>query len=61
MILITTGGGKVGQHVVTQLAQKKVPTRAGFHSQTKAAEARETGIEAAVLDCESPESLAGLG
>ena len=58
MILITTGGGKVGQHAVTQLAQKKVPTRAGFHSQAKAAEARETGVEAAVLDFESPDSLA---
>ena len=58
MIFITTGGGKVGQHVVTQLAQKKVPARAGFHSQAKAAEARETGIEAVVLDFESPESLA---
>ena len=28
-ILITAAGGKVGQHVVTQLAQKKVPARAG--------------------------------
>ncbi len=58
MILITTGGGKVGQHVVSQLAQKKMPTRAGFHTQAKVAALRETGVEASVLDFENPKSLA---
>jgi uncharacterized protein YbjT (DUF2867 family) len=57
-ILITAGGGKVGQHVVTQLAQKKMSARAGVHSQAKASVLRETGIEAAVLDFESSENLA---
>jgi uncharacterized protein YbjT (DUF2867 family) len=57
MILITTGAGKVGQHVVTQLAQKKVPARAGFHTQAKASALREPGIEGVVLDFDSPESL----
>ena len=57
-VLITAAGGKVGQHVVTQLAQKKVPARAGVHSQTRASALRESGIETAVLDFESSESLA---
>jgi uncharacterized protein YbjT (DUF2867 family) len=58
MILITTGAGKVGQHVITQLAQRKIPARAGFHSQAKASAVREPGIEGVVLDFESPESRA---
>ena len=57
-VLITAAGGKVGQHVVAQLAQKKVPARAGVHSQTRASALRESGIETAVLDFESSESLA---
>jgi uncharacterized protein YbjT (DUF2867 family) len=57
-ILITAAGGKVGQHVVTQLAQKKLSARAAFHSQAKASLLREAGIEATVLDFESPESIA---
>ncbi len=57
-ILITTGAGKVGQHVVALLAQKKVPARAGFHSQAKASAVQVAGIEAAVLDFDSPESIA---
>jgi|HubBroStandDraft_3_1064219.scaffolds.fasta_scaffold27872_3 uncharacterized protein YbjT (DUF2867 family) len=56
-ILISAAGGKVGQHVVTQLAQKKVSARAGVHSQAKASALRETGVDAAVLDFESPESI----
>jgi uncharacterized protein YbjT (DUF2867 family) len=57
-ILISAASGKVGQHVVTQLAQKKVSARAGVHSQAKASTLRETGVDAAVLDFESPESIA---
>jgi uncharacterized protein YbjT (DUF2867 family) len=57
-ILITAAGGKVGQHVVTQLADKKISARAGVHSQAKASALRKTGIEVAVLDFESPESIA---
>jgi uncharacterized protein YbjT (DUF2867 family) len=57
-ILITAAGGKVGQHVVPQLAQKKVSARAGVHSQGKASALREAGVDATVLDFESPESLA---
>ena len=56
-ILISAASGKVGQHVVTQLAQKKVSARAGVHSQAKASALRETGVDAAVLDFESPESI----
>jgi uncharacterized protein YbjT (DUF2867 family) len=58
MILITTGAGKVGQHVVTQLAQKKVPARAGFRTQDKASALQAPGIEAVVVDFESRESIA---
>jgi NAD(P)H dehydrogenase (quinone) len=58
-ILITAAGGKVGQHVVTQLAEKKrISVRAGVHSQAKASALRKSGIEAAVLDFESPETIA---
>ena len=57
-ILISAAGGKVGQHVVTQLADKNISARAGVHSQAKASALRKTGIEATVLDFESPESLA---
>ena len=57
-ILISAAGGKVGQHVVTQLAQKKIPARAGVHSHAKAAALRETGIEAEVLDFDSSASIA---
>ena len=57
-VLITAAGGKVGQHVARQLAEKKVLVRAGIHSEAKASALRENGIEAVVLDFESPESLA---
>lgn len=57
-VLITAAGGKVGQHVVTQLGQKRLPVRAGVHSGVKASALRENGIEALVIDFESPESLA---
>jgi uncharacterized protein YbjT (DUF2867 family) len=56
-ILISGAGGNVGQHVVTQLAQKKVSARAGVHSQDKASALRETGGDAVVLDFDSPESV----
>jgi uncharacterized protein YbjT (DUF2867 family) len=56
-ILISAASRKVGQHVVTELAQKKVSARAGVHSQAKASALRETGVDAAVLDFESPESI----
>jgi uncharacterized protein YbjT (DUF2867 family) len=57
-ILITAAGGMVGLHVVTQLAQGRVSARAGVHSQAKASALRETGIDSAVLDFESSQSLA---
>ena len=57
-VLITAAGGKVGQHVVRQLAEKRVLVRAGIHSEAKASALRENGIEAVVLDFESSESLA---
>ena len=57
-ILISAAGGKVGQHVVAQLAQKKVSAKAGVHSQAKASALRKAGVEATVLDFESPESVA---
>src|ERR1700740_1494625 len=56
-ILITAAGGKVGQHVIRQLAEKKISARAGVHSDAKASALRKTGIEAAVLDFESSESI----
>ena len=57
-ILISAGSGNVGQHVVIQLAQKKVSARAGVHSQDKAATLRGTGVDAVVLDFDSHESIA---
>ena len=57
-ILISAARGKVGQHVVTQLADKKISARAGVHSEAKASALRKTGIEATALDFESPESIA---
>lgn len=57
-VLITAAGGKVGQHVARQLVEKKVLVRAGIHSEAKASALRQNGIEAVVLDFESPESLA---
>lgn len=57
-VLITAAGGKVGQHVVTQLAEKSVPVRAGVHSQGKAPALRKSEIDAVVLDFENSESLA---
>lgn len=56
--LITAAGGKVGQHVVTQLAEKSVSVRAGVHTQAKASAHRKGGVDAVVLDFESSETLA---
>jgi uncharacterized protein YbjT (DUF2867 family) len=49
---------KNGSSVVTQLAEKKISATAGVHSQAKASALPKTGIEATVLDFESPESIA---
>jgi NAD(P)-dependent dehydrogenase (short-subunit alcohol dehydrogenase family) len=57
-ILITAAGGKVGRHVVAQLAQMRVSARAGVHSQAKASALRETGVDSAVLDFENSQSIA---
>ena len=43
-ILVTAAGGKVGQHVVTQLAEKKISARAGVHSPSKASALEKTGV-----------------
>jgi len=56
-VLISAAGGKVGQHVLAQLAQKNFAARAGVHSEDKAAALRKSGIEAVVLDFENPASI----
>jgi uncharacterized protein YbjT (DUF2867 family) len=56
-LLVTAAGGKVGQHVVTQLSAKQISVRAGVHSEAAASALRGIGVEAAVLDFESSESL----
>ena len=56
-ILISAASGKVGQHVLTQLAQKNISARAGVHSEEKAAALRKTGVDAVVLDFESPAGI----
>ena len=56
-ILISAAGGKVGQHVLAQLAQKNISARAGVHSEDKAAALRKTGADAVVLDFESGASI----
>ncbi len=42
-ILISAAGGKVGQHVLAQLAQRNISARAGVHSEDKAVALRKTG------------------
>src|ERR1700761_4027248 len=56
-ILISAAGGKVGQHVLAQLAQRNIAARAGVHSEAKAVALRKTGTEAVVLDFESVASI----
>ncbi len=56
-ILISAAGGKVGQHVLAQLAAKNIPARAGVHSEDKASALRKTGAGAVVLDFENPASI----
>ena len=56
-ILITAAGGKVGQHVLAQLAQKNISARAGVHGEEKAAALRKAGTDAVVLDFENPASI----
>ncbi len=56
-ILISAASGKVGQHVLTQLAQKGISARAGVHREDKAAALRKTGADAVVLDFESIASI----
>ena len=56
-ILISAAGGKVGQHVLAQLAQKNISARGGVHSEDKADALRKTGADAVVLDFESPASI----
>jgi uncharacterized protein YbjT (DUF2867 family) len=56
-ILITAAGGKVGQHVVTQLSKKGVTARAGFHTGEKASALQQRGIEGVVLDFENPKTI----
>jgi hypothetical protein len=50
-ILISAGGGKVGQHVVTQLAQKKIPARVADRPD------RPRALCAQVEDRRTPEHL----
>src|ERR1700753_2007580 len=56
-ILISAAGGKVGQHVLAQLAQRNISARAGVHSEDKAAALRKTGTDAVALDFESAASI----
>lgn len=57
-ILVTAAGGKVGQHVMTQLSEKGLAVRAGFHSKEKASALQLPGSEGVVLDFEDPGTIA---
>lgn len=50
MILVMGASGKVGREVVKGLMARGARFRAGYRSSQKAAEARQSGIETAVLD-----------
>lgn len=57
MICITGAGGTVGSELIAQLESANAPFRAAFHSKEKAKAARASGIDAAVIDYDRPESL----
>jgi uncharacterized protein YbjT (DUF2867 family) len=57
MILVTGASGTVGSEVVTQLRKAGAPFRAAYHSEEKARKARESGVDAVVVDYDRPETL----
>jgi uncharacterized protein YbjT (DUF2867 family) len=57
MILVTGASGTVGSEVVRQLQKASAPFRAAFHSEAKAAKAREGKIDAVVIDYDKPETI----
>jgi uncharacterized protein YbjT (DUF2867 family) len=57
MICITGAGGTLSGEVVRQLARTKAPFRAAYFSETRAEAARASGLEAAVIDYNRPETL----
>jgi uncharacterized protein YbjT (DUF2867 family) len=57
MICVTGAGGTVGSEVVKQLQSLRVPFRAAYFSEQRAADARARGIEAVVCDYARPDTL----
>lgn len=57
MICITGAGGTVGSELVRQLESAKTPFRAAYFSESKAATARASGIDAVIIDYNEPETL----
>lgn len=57
MILVTGAGGNVGRPLLDELAAAKVPVRAAYRSEEKAAGARAAGVEAVAVDYGRPASL----
>ena len=57
MILVTGAGGTVGGEVVKALSLEGASFRAAFHSEAKAAQARDSGLDAVVVDFAKPETL----
>lgn len=55
-VLVTTPNGKVGQEVVKQLLERRVPVRIGAHTLERGREAFP-GAEVAVLDYEEPSTF----
>ncbi|MGH7233019.1 MAG: SDR family oxidoreductase [Nitrospiraceae bacterium] len=57
MICVTGAGGTVGSEVIKQLEFAKAPFRAAYFSNEKAEAARARGIDAVIINYNSPETL----
>ncbi|MET0384339.1 MAG: NmrA family NAD(P)-binding protein [Polyangiales bacterium] len=57
-ILVTGAGGTVGGALVHELQQRSVQPRLGYHSEERAEQARNRGLDAVAIDLANPDSLA---
>lgn len=57
MILVTGAGGTVGSELIRQLKTTGARFRAAFHTETKAKAARDSGLDAVLIDYQKPETL----
>ena len=57
MICVTGAGGTVGSELIKELESAKAPFRAAYFSKKKAEAARAKGIDAVIMEYNSPEML----